>query len=46
MYVENTDERTLDLIYADNLKSVQLEGIKVGGSNQMSSTVFRHKELV
>jgi hypothetical protein len=46
MCAENTDKSTLDLIYADNLKSVQLEGIKVGGSNQLSSKVLRHKELV
>lgn len=46
MCAENIDETTLDLIYVDNLKGVQLEGIKVGGSNQMSSRVFSHKELV
>jgi hypothetical protein len=46
MSAENTDENILDLIYADNLKRVHLEGIKVGGSNQISSKVFLHKEFV
>jgi hypothetical protein len=46
MCAKNIDKTTLDLIYADNLKGVQLEGVKVGGSNQMSSRVFSHKELV
>ena len=46
MSAANIDETTLDFIYTDNLKDIQLEGIKVGGSNQMSSKVFGHKELV
>ena len=46
MSAENKDENILDLIYADNLKGVQLEGVKVGGSNHISSKFFTHKEFV